>query len=127
LAADGQEKYEALGGGKEWIIRNPLVGASEEQTKTVHHVLGSQDFIISFKGPAGAGKTKLMTEAETAIETLSGKRVMVLAPSSTSVEVLRAQGFTAAETLQRLRGVEGAVRPDLSVPGRGRLVGLSVL
>jgi len=58
LATDGQEKYEALGGGKEWIIRNPLVGASEEQTKTVHHVLGSQDFIISFKGPAGAGKTK---------------------------------------------------------------------
>src|SRR6516164_9998509 len=79
LATDGQEKYEALGGGKEWIIRNPLVGASEEQTKTVHHVLGSQDFIISFKGPAGAGKTKLMTEAVTAIETLSGKRVMVLA------------------------------------------------
>src|SRR5262249_16831917 len=103
LAADGLEKYEALGGGKEWIIRNPLVVASQEQTKTVHHVLGSQDFMISFKGPAGAGKTKLMTEAVTAIETLSGKRVMVLAPSSTSVEVLRAQGFTAAETLQQFQ------------------------
>jgi hypothetical protein len=37
----------------------------------------------------------------TAIEALSGKRVLVLAPSSPSVEVLRAQGFTNAETLQQ--------------------------
>jgi len=44
-----------------------------------------------------------MTEAVTAIETLSGKRVMVLAPTSTSVGVLRAQGFTAAETLQQFQ------------------------
>ena len=34
--------------------------------------------MISFKGPAGGGKTELMTEAVTAIESLSGKRVMVL-------------------------------------------------
>jgi hypothetical protein len=38
-----------------------------------------------------------MSEAVTAIEALSGKRVLVLAPSSASVEVLRAQGFTNAE------------------------------
>ena len=55
--------------------------------------------MISFKGPAGAGKTELMTEAVTAIESLSGKHVMVLAPSSPSVEVLRAQGLTTANTL----------------------------
>jgi hypothetical protein len=66
LAAQGQGKQEALGGGKEWIIRHTLVGASEEQSKTVHHGLGSKDFIISFKGPAGAGKTELMTEIVTA-------------------------------------------------------------
>jgi AAA domain len=75
LAAEGQGKHEPLGGGKEWIIRNPLVGRSEELSKAVHHVLGSKDFVISFKGPAGAGKTGLMTEAVTAIETLSGKRM----------------------------------------------------
>jgi hypothetical protein len=44
---------------------------------------------------------KIMTEAVTAIEALSGKRVLVLAPSSASVVVLRAQGFTNAETLQQ--------------------------
>jgi hypothetical protein len=103
LAADGKGRYEALDGGREWPIRNPLVAASEEHTKAVHHVLGSRDFVISFRGPAGAGKTKLMTEAVTAIESLSGKHVMVLAPSSPSVEVLRAQGFTAADTLQKFQ------------------------
>jgi hypothetical protein len=51
LAAQGQGEHEALGGAKEWIIRHPLVGASEEQSKAVHHVLGSKDFIISFTGP----------------------------------------------------------------------------
>ena len=80
-----------------------LVGCSEEHSKAVRHVLGSKDFVISFKGPAGAGKTQLMTEAVMAIEALSGKRVLVLAPSSASVEVLRAQGFTNAETLQQFQ------------------------
>jgi ATP-dependent exoDNAse (exonuclease V) alpha subunit len=42
-----------------------------------------------------------MTEAVTAIESLSGKDVMILAPSSPSVEVLRAQGFARANTLQQ--------------------------
>jgi ATP-dependent exoDNAse (exonuclease V) alpha subunit len=59
--------------------------------------------VISFKGPAGAGKTELMTEAVTAIELLSGKRVMILAPSSTAVEVLGAQGLAQADTLQQFR------------------------
>jgi hypothetical protein len=42
-----------------------------------------------------------MTEAVTAIEFLSGKHIMILAPSSASVEVLRMQGFVRANTLQQ--------------------------
>jgi conjugative relaxase-like TrwC/TraI family protein len=117
LAAQGQGKHEALGGGKEWTIRHPLVGGSEEQSKAVHHVFGSKDLIISFKGPAGAGKTELMTEAVTAIESLSGKRVMVLAPSSPSVEVLRAQGFALANTLQQFE-----LNPELQQAVKGQVL-----
>jgi ATP-dependent exoDNAse (exonuclease V) alpha subunit len=110
---------------KAWVIRQPLVVGSEEQSKALHHVLGSQDFVISFKGPAGAGKTELMTEAVTAIESLSGKRVMVLAPSSPSVEVLRAQGFANADTLQQFQInkelQEGAKRQVLWVDEAGFL------
>jgi hypothetical protein len=68
LVAEGQGKHEPLDGGKEWVISHPLVAASDEQSKAVRHVLGSEDFMISFTGPAGAGKTELMTEAVTAIE-----------------------------------------------------------
>jgi len=117
LAAEGQGKHEALNGGKEWVIRHPLVSASEEQSKAVHHVLGSRDFMISFRGPAGAGKTELMIEAVMAIESLSGKRVVVLAPSSPSVEVLRAQGFTNANTLQQFQ-----VNSELQVTAKGQVL-----
>jgi thymidine kinase len=58
-------------------------------------------FCNLFQGTGRSGKTELMTEAVTAIESLSGKHVMILAPSSPSVEVLRTQGFTRANTLQQ--------------------------
>ena len=113
------------------MILDSVSSASEEQSRAVHHVPGSRDFMISFKGPAGAGKTELMIEAVTAIESLSGKRVVVLAPSSPSVEVLRAQGFTNASTLQQFqvsselqktangecRTIAGAVRQALKKNG----------
>jgi hypothetical protein len=117
IAAEGQGKYNALACGKEWVIRNPLVGGSEEQSKAVRHVISSKDIVISFKGPAGAGKTELMTEAVTAIEALSGKRVLVLAPSSPSVEVLRSQGFTNAETLQQFQ-----INSDLQEQLKGQVL-----
>jgi AAA domain len=99
------------------VISHPFFGASGEQRKAVHHVLGSRDFVISFKGPAGAGKTALMSEAVKAIESLSGKRVMVLAPSSPSVEVLRAHGFAQADTLQQFQ-----LNRDLQQAARGQVL-----
>jgi AAA domain len=117
LAAQGQGKHEALRGVKEWVIRHPLVAASEEQSKAVRHVLASEDFMISFKGPAGAGKTELMSEAVIAIESLSGKGVMLLAPSSPSVEVLRAQGFARANTLQQFE-----LNPELQQAVKGQVL-----
>jgi hypothetical protein len=117
LTADGQGKHGPLNGGKEWVIRHFLVAASEEQSKAVRHVLSSEDFMISFKGPAGAGKTELMTEAVTAIESLSSKRVMILAPSSPSVEVLRAQGFARANTLQQFE-----LNPELQQAVKGQVL-----
>jgi hypothetical protein len=49
-AEDGQGKYDPLAGGKEWSIRNLLVAGGEEQTKAVHHLLGSKDFNNLFQG-----------------------------------------------------------------------------
>jgi hypothetical protein len=48
---------------------------------------------------------------------VSGKRVIVLAPSSPAVEVLRAQGFTNGETLQQFQ-----VNKDLQEQVKGQVL-----
>jgi hypothetical protein len=65
-----------------------------------------------------------MTEAVAAIESLSGKSVMILAPSSPSVEVLRAQGFCASQHIATILGQSrGAASGEGTslVGGRSRL------
>ena len=51
---------------------------------------------------AGAGKTSLLQEVVKAIAILARKDVMVFAPSSSAVEVLKNEGFNASETVQGL-------------------------
>ena len=117
IALAGQGKCEELGGGKEWVIRDPLVSGSEEHSAVVHHVLGSKELVISFRGPAGAGKTELAMETVSAIEALSAKTVMVLAPSSTAVEELTSKGFKNASTLQQFQ-----VNPALQQQVKGQVL-----
>ncbi|MGA8654565.1 MAG: AAA family ATPase [Chthoniobacterales bacterium] len=98
----GQGKYEELGSGGRWKFMSPIVAASEEQTNAVLHVLKSRDLVTSIRGPAGSGKTTMMQEAVKAVAALSGKDVLVLAPSSSAVQVLKDQGFTTLDTFQKL-------------------------
>ena len=57
---------------------------------------------MEVRGVAGSGKTTLLQEAVKAVVDLSGKDVLVFAPSSSAVEVLKDQGFRASETVQGL-------------------------
>jgi ABC-type lipoprotein export system ATPase subunit len=57
-------------------------------------------------GPAGSGKTTLMREAVSAIETSTGKQVVVLAPSASAVDVLKKEGFAKSNTFQRFENNE---------------------
>jgi conjugative relaxase-like TrwC/TraI family protein len=98
----GRGKFDALGGSETWEISDPRVRASEEQALAVEHVLRFRDLVASVRGAAGTGKTTMMTEAVAALEKLSGREVLLFAPSSSAVEVLKKEGFTSAETLQRL-------------------------
>ncbi|MEM6342699.1 MAG: MobF family relaxase [Bacteroidota bacterium] len=75
---------------------------NEGQRGAVHHLLQSPDQIIGIRGPAGTGKTTMMTEAIQAIED-SGHQVFVFAPSAQAArKVLRDEGFTQAETVAHL-------------------------
>lgn len=71
------------------------------QRKAIRHVWTSADRCMVVRGGAGTGKTSLMIEAVDGMAR-AGKRVAVFAPTSAARDVLRAEGFSGAETLQRL-------------------------
>ncbi len=71
------------------------------QKKAVQQIWTSPDRVMAIKGGAGVGKTTLMVEAADGL-TKAGHRVAVFAPTSAARDVLKAEGFDGAETLQRL-------------------------
>ncbi len=71
------------------------------QRKAVSQIWTSPDRVTAIKGGAGVGKTTLMVEAANGLSK-AGHRVAVFAPTSAARDVLKAEGFTGAETLQRL-------------------------
>lgn len=71
------------------------------QKKAVQQVWTSPDRVMAIKGGAGVGKTTLMVEAANGL-TRANHRVAVFAPTSAARDVLKAEGFTGAETLQKL-------------------------
>jgi conjugative relaxase-like TrwC/TraI family protein len=98
----GRDQHEEIGRGGAWKPVSGVVARNEEQAAAVEHILSSRDLVTSVRGVAGTGKTTMLQEAVRAIAGLSGKDVLVFAPSSSATEVLRGQGFTASETIQRL-------------------------
>jgi conjugative relaxase-like TrwC/TraI family protein len=96
---EGRGKHIKLGG-----IKPPALdeGLSKEQHDAAMLILGSRDTVTALKGGAGTGKTRMMQATTKAIES-TGKEVFTFAPSSeASRGVLRSEGFSNAETVERL-------------------------
>lgn len=73
----------------------------EQQRRAVELPLRSTDRVMIIRGRAGTGKTTLTTEAVAQIE-VRGKPVVMVAPTTPAVGVLRKDGFSGADTLARL-------------------------
>ena len=101
IAEAGKGTYPELGNGGQWQHASPLVANSEEQKRAIEHLLRSRDLVTSIRGPAGSGKTAMMQEAVKAIAALSGKNVIVAAPSSSAVGILKKDDFSKSDTVQR--------------------------
>jgi conjugative relaxase-like TrwC/TraI family protein len=99
MSRDGWDKYEPLGGGQEWTIRNPLVASAADQAASLRFLLQSRDLVMDVSGICGAGKTTLLKEAIPAIEGRTGRQVICLAPTSPSMKHLK-KDFKCSETLQ---------------------------
>jgi conjugative relaxase-like TrwC/TraI family protein len=96
---DGRGKYRKLGGVHPPEL-DPVL--SKEQRDAALVILGSRDRVTALKGGAGTGKTRMMHATVKAMEA-DGKQVFTFAPSAeASRGVLRSEGFTNAETVERL-------------------------
>ncbi len=76
-----------------------VVGLSDQQKLALIHVLESRDRVIGIRGKAGTGKTTMMTATVAAIEA-TGSEVRTFAPTRAAVDVLKAEGFETADTIQ---------------------------
>jgi conjugative relaxase-like TrwC/TraI family protein len=98
MAREGAGTFPILGNGRDGLTR--LDG---EQRAAAIAILGSHDFLTGLRGGAGTGKTHLMRAAVEALENgspLPSPKVVVLAPTSTAVDMLRGDGFANAATVE---------------------------
>jgi conjugative relaxase-like TrwC/TraI family protein len=74
---------------------------NNEQNEAVNHVMTSRDSVMFIEGRAGTGKTTMMKEAKSQIES-HGKILFTFAPTAqASRGVLRKEGFNNADTVSR--------------------------
>lgn len=100
FAKDGQRKCDPFASK---LDQDTLAGLSDEQKKAALHVLKSRDRVTGVVGKAGTGKTRMMRATIDALQSQSGQKVFVFAPSSqASRGVLKKEGFADAETLAML-------------------------
>src|ERR1035438_4203620 len=79
FAKDGQRKFSPFVAA---LDKNALAGLSEEQKRAAFHVLYSRDTVTGVVGKAGTGKTRMMRATIDALQSESGQKVFVFAPSS---------------------------------------------
>lgn len=72
-----------------------------QQAAAVRHVWNSQDRVMIVRGGAGVGKTTLMSEVVAGLSE-TGAKCFVFASTVPATEVLKAEGFKGAQTVQRL-------------------------
>ena len=100
FAKDGQRKFRPFVAA---LDKDALAGLSEEQKRAAFHVVYSRDTVTGVVGKAGTGKTRMMRATIDALQSESGQKVFVFAPSSqASRGVLKKEGFKDAETLEML-------------------------
>jgi chromosomal replication initiation ATPase DnaA len=73
---------------------------NQGQKNAINHALTSPDQVILISGGAGVGKTTLMKEVKTGVES-NGKKLFAFAPSAdASRGVLRSKNFEGADTIK---------------------------
>lgn len=98
FAREGRNRCAPLRPGTQVVATEWL---NAQQKAAIQHIWRSQDRVVVLRGGAGVGKTTLMNEAVSGM-TASGRKCFVFASTVPATEVLRAEGFKSAQTIQKL-------------------------
>ena len=101
------------------LCRNLGDGSLRNKKRLSRMFFGSRDLVTAITGRAGTGKTTMAKEAVKAVQTLSGRSVIVLAPSSVS-QTLKGSG---ANLLSVCFGLASGFFPALCSQDRGPKLG----
>lgn len=91
----GLGKFEPLGRGREWQVRDQKILGDAGQLGAVGHILGSRDSVTAVAGLPGAGKTTMIVETAAALRELTGSGPVMLAVSGSAVDTLLEKGLEA--------------------------------
>ncbi len=114
-AWSGRNSCVPLGGGKPYVSGR---GLDREQQDAVAQLLGSQDRVLPMLiGKAGTGKTTALRAFDAALRE-RGRQLVAFAPTArASRGVLRAKGFSTADTVANLLD-----KPELQEKVRGNVL-----
>jgi conjugative relaxase-like TrwC/TraI family protein len=128
LARDGWDHYKPLVADPARPIQDPRVAASPDQAAAARFLWSSRDLVMDVSGIAGAGKSTMLKEVVPAIRE-TGRQVILLAPTSASVENLK-KDFPQADTLQHFQSnamIQEAARGSVIVLDESSLVSVPQL
>lgn len=104
----GRKSQDPLLSLKLEAVREAIKALTAEQKKALKALGESTDQFMYLRGAAGAGKTFTLTALANALAGSKNLPPLLLAPSSSATETLRAEGFEDAMTLQRFLGSDDA-------------------
>ena len=118
-------KYPAL--NKNYVPKRDFLNT--DQVTAVKEILSSNDGVVALEGKAGAGKTTMLQELADGLKE-ANKRMIVIAPSSKAVDILRAEGFKNANTIASFliqSEQQNAIRNQVLCVDEASLSGVSTL
>lgn len=105
----------------------PPPDLNEGQAQALNHLLQNRDGIFILEGKAGTGKTSLLKSFREALETTGIPYAAVAPTAEAAREVLRAEGFTEADTLAAFLLQDSSLRGGVLIVDEAGLVGAKTM
>lgn len=98
---DGKNKYLPLNTAFRPFQGEKKLEDTKNQAQVITHLLSSKDRFMLLRGVAGTGKTTTLMELCNGLKSAGHDNIKVIAPTNSSTDVLRQEGFSHSETVAK--------------------------